>query len=74
MEKVYKVTFMEYTDSTQAVVSYNPCTETTTVSITGPTEYLTIGKGPFLIRESELTKYIKFGKGFKELIFVGYMN
>lgn len=34
-------------------------------------EYLHVGNSPFLILESDIDKYRKYGGGFKSLVFVG---
>lgn len=52
-EKVYKAEFMEYTNYAHNWVS------------DGGDQYLEIGTEPFLIKESDLDKYNKFGKGFE---------
>lgn len=63
-EKVYAVTFMQYTNCLNDTVSTNNDDWT-------KSEYLNIGKETFLVKESDLDKYKKFGNGYKTLIFVG---
>ena len=63
MEKVYEVEFMQYTNSVKDTVSDD--------GENGKTKYIHIGNEPFLIKESEFDKYMKFGKGFRVIEFVG---
>ena len=65
MEKIYKVVFMEYTSSAKDTVS-NGDEENT--------KFINVGKDPFLIRESEIDKYIKYGNGFYSIEFVGNID
>lgn len=61
LEKVYKVTFLEYTNASRDTVSHNEeemC-------------YLGVGHEPFLVRESELEYYRQFGNGYDSIQFVG---
>ena len=64
MEKVYEVEFMNYTNWMRDTVS-NDAKEIKDA------EYINVGKEPFLIRESEFEKYMKFGGGFRIVKFVG---
>ena len=66
MEKVYEVEFMNYTNCTRDTVSNGE-------DDTSKWEYIHVGKEPFLVRESELDKYSKYGGGFRTIKFVGYM-
>lgn len=66
MEKVYEVKFMQYTNCMNDTVS-----DRTEDSDIREIKYLHIGKEPFLIKESELSKYAKFGGGFRNIKFVG---
>lgn len=67
-EKVYSVTFMQYTNYMKDTVSdWDGVSDATF----GSAEYLNIGKGSFLVRESELEKYRKFGQGYRDVHFVG---
>lgn len=66
MEKIYEVEFMQYTNYMRDVVSDG--------AELGKTEYIHVGKEPFLIKESEFDKYMKFGKGFRIVRFVGNME
>ena len=69
-EKVYKVTFMSYTDLTHSSVS-----DWDGVSdfISSDINYLDLTREPFLLRESELDSYSKYGQGFRDVVFVGNM-
>ena len=62
--KVYSVTFIEYTDVLKEAVYSEE-----------DKKYLNLDNkyGSLLIREDELEKYSKYGKGFKELNLVGYI-
>lgn len=64
MEKVYEVEFMQYTNWTKDTVC-NPSKDI------GDGKYLNIGNEPFLVRESELEKYMSWGNGFRIVRFVG---
>ena len=66
MEKIYEIEFMEYTNCTRDTVSNG--------AEIGKTKYIDVGKEPFLIKESEFDKYMKFGKGFRIVKFVGNME
>lgn len=64
MEKIYAVEFVDYTNCCRTAVR---CEETD--------EYLHIDPDlPFLIRESDIEKYRKFGKGYKSLELVGVLK
>lgn len=64
MEKVYEVEFMEYTNYMRDTV-YNRDKEI------GDMKYITVGKEPFLVKESELDKYSVYGGGYRSIKFVG---
>ena len=64
MEKIYRVEFMEYTNVLRNTVS-NQKQEV------ADRKYLTVGKEPFLVKESELDKYSAWGGGFRSIEFVG---
>ena len=64
MEKVYEVEFMEYTNGLRDTVR-NKYKEI------GDMKYITVGEEPFLVRESELEKYMAWGGGFRIIRFVG---
>ena len=64
MEKIYEVTFMEYTNCMENTVS-NQAKEI------GDMKYITVGEEPFLVRESELDKYSTYGGGYRSIRFVG---
>ena len=67
MEKVYEVEFIQYTNWLKDTVSNGGAK-------IGDIEYINVGKEPFLIKESEFDKYMKFGKGFRIVRFVGNME
>lgn len=60
MEKVYKVKFMRYNCLGDTVCDNND-------------NVLYIGDSTLIIKESDLTKYMKYGNGFKTVEFVGNM-
>lgn len=64
MEKVYEVEFMEYTNYMRDTI-WNIHKEN------GDMEYIRVGQEPFLVRESELEKYMAWGGGFRIIKFVG---
>ena len=64
MEKVYEVEFMEYTNCMKDTV----CNRYKDI---GDMKYINVGKEPFLVRESELEKYMAWGNGFRIIRFVG---
>lgn len=67
-EKVYAVEFMVYTNSMKNVVSNK-------LSCKSEKEtYVDVGKEPFLITESQMEFYSKFGEGFRTLTFVGNIS
>lgn len=63
MEKIYQVEFLQYTNCMK-----------NTVWNEEENNYLRIGTEPFLIRESEFEKYMKFGDGFRVVRFVGNLE
>lgn len=67
MEKIYEVEFISYTNSMKDTVS-NMTDEIK------DTKYINVGKEPFLIKESDFEKYMKFGNGFRIVKFVGNME
>ena len=64
MEKVYEVEFMDYTN-------YMRDTAVNDEKEIEDMKYIDIGKEPFLIRESEFDKYMKYSGGFRIVKFVG---
>lgn len=64
MEKIYEVEFMQYTNCSKDTVQNG---ETDVSKI----KYIHVGKEPFLIKESELSEYMEYGKGFRTVKFVG---
>ena len=64
MEKVYAVKFMEYTNCMRDTVSNS-------AENIGEMKYINIGKEPFLVKDSELEKYMVYGNGFRSIEFVG---
>lgn len=65
MEKVYSVEFMRYTNACEDTVSDQRD------DFISDIQYLHVGYAPFLVKESELDKYSKFGGGFRSITFVG---
>lgn len=65
MEKVYEVEFMQYTNCMRDTVSDGNGFDS---------KYINVGKEPFLIKESEFERYMKFGGGFRIIRFVGNME
>jgi len=71
LERIYMVEFMKYSNYARDTVStYDDSYSYDTSKI----EYLKVGKEPFLIRESEIEKYRKFGNGYRNLEFIGCME
>ncbi len=64
MEKVYKVEFMQYTNCLKDTVSDGN-------KDFDERKYLKIGINPIIIRESDLSKYMKYGNGFRSVEFIG---
>lgn len=64
MEKVYEVKFMQYTNCMNDTVHDGE-------KELGKGEYLSVGREPFLIKESDFPKYQKYGGGFRIVKFVG---
>ena len=64
MEKVYEVEFMQYTNCMNDIVSDGE-------KELGKGKYLYVGREPFLIKESDFSKYMKYGGGFRIVRFVG---
>ena len=67
MEKIYEVEFMSYTNCMKDTVRDEE-------KELGKGQYLTVGREPFLIKESEFSKYQKYGDGFRIIRFVGNMK
>ena len=67
MEKIYAVEFISYTNCLKNTVSD---WDGKGIPKVGEQEYLTVGHN-FLVRESELEKYRKFGQGYRSITFVG---
>ena len=67
-EKVYAVEFMSYTNSMENTVSDKSNCKS------GKITYLDVGVEPFLITESQMEFYSKFGGGFRSLSFVGNIS
>lgn len=69
-EKIYSVEFMSYTNCMQDAVSdWDGEGSPNLTNI----KYLDV-QSPFLVRESHLPYFQKFGQGFKSIVFVGYLN
>lgn len=69
-EKIYAVDFISYTNCMNDTVSD---WDGTGSPMDRDTEYLHVEK-PFLIRESDIDYYKKFGQGFRSLTLVGYLS
>ena len=68
MERIYAVEFNTYTNALRDTVSDGN-------KNIGETEYIHLPKDvPFLIRESELLEYMKYGNGYKSIYCVGAIN
>lgn len=67
LEKVYKVTFMQYTNVMKDTISDWDGKGHSLADC----EYLDVGKEAFLLRESQLDCYRKFGGGYRNIEFVG---
>ena len=63
--KIYSVTFNEYTNYAKDTVSNGE-----TIG-SGNVPYVHVGNQPFLITEEQIIAASKYGKGIKEMIFVG---
>lgn len=63
LEKVYAVTFMQYTNFMNDTVSDNN-------KDWSKLNYLNVGQN-FLIKESDIEKYRVYGGGYRSLTFVG---
>ena len=63
LEKVYAVTFMQYTNCLNDTVSDNNKDWT-------KLRYLNVGHN-FLIKESDIEKYRVYGNGYRSLTFIG---
>ena len=61
--KVYSVNFFQYTNCMNDVVRHND----------KELEFLDVGREPFLVREDKLDAVAKYGKGFRDIHFVGNM-
>jgi len=67
LEKVYEVTFMNYTSALKNTVSDWDGDPSNLSKVT----YLDVTTSPFLLRESELSKYKRYGGGFRDIRFAG---
>lgn len=66
MEKLYEIEFMRYTNCMRDTI----CNDAKDMK---DTEYIHVGHEPFIVRESEIEKYKKWGGGFRVVRFVGNM-
>lgn len=66
MEKVYKVKFMQYTNYFMDTISDGN-------EDISERKYLKVGNDPVIIKESDLSKYMKYGNGFRSVEFIGNM-
>lgn len=71
LEKVYAVEFMAYVTSLEDTVSD---WDGEGIPKIGEVKYLNV-KGPnkFLIKESDLDEYKKYGQGYRNITFVGWV-
>ncbi len=67
-EKIYEVEFMYYTGYSRDAVSSNPG------EVKRDTKYLDTSASPFLVRESDLYIFQKYGGGFRNLRYVGTLH
>lgn len=67
-EKIYDVEFMFYGSYTKDSVSSNPG------EAKKDTKYLDTSASPFLVRESDLHIFQKYGGGFRNLRYVGTLH
>lgn len=70
-EKVYAVEFIRYTNSSSSTVSD---WDGKSDSLSSTMQYLEVLPGPFLVRESDLSYYQRFGGGYKSIHLVGYID
>lgn len=68
LEKIYDVEFMYYTGYSHDTVSSNPG------EAKKDTKYLDTSASPFLVRESDLNIFQKYGGGFRNLRYVGTLH
>ena len=68
LEKIYDVEFMYYTGYTKDSVSSDPG------EAKKDTKYLDTSASPFLVRESDLHIFQKYGGGFRNLRYVGTLH
>ena len=68
LEKIYDVEFMHYTSYSHDAVSSNPG------EVKKDTKYLDTSASPFLVRESDLHIFQKYGGGFRNLRYVGTLH
>ena len=68
LEKIYDVEFMYYTGYSRDAVSSNPG------EAKKDTKYLDTSASPFLVRESDLYIFQKYGGGFRNLRYVGTLH
>lgn len=72
LEKVYAVEFMVYASYLDDTVSDWDGKGSPEI---GKTKYLDVkGKNVFLVKESDLEKYRKYGQGYKKLTCIGWME
>lgn len=73
-ELVYIVDFMNYTNSSRTTVSDVRPEDYGKLNSLSDATYLEVGHEPFLVRESELQYYSKFGGGYRSIKQVGYIE
>jgi len=67
MLKVYRVTFMTYTNALKTTVSNGEF-------MIDKYKSIELGHEPFLITEDQIEYYNQFGGGIRNMEFVGYME
>jgi len=66
-EKIYAVSFLEFSDVLHRTVSDRP----PDAELGARHTYIDLSNGPLLVRESELDYYRKFGGGYDSIKYVG---
>ena len=73
-ELVYSVEFMNYTNTLKTTVSDVRPEDYGGLNSLSDITYIEVGHEPFLVRESELKYYSKFGGGYRNIKQVGYIE
>ena len=64
LENVYAVEFLQYFDQSNRIVDQNS-------EVLKGTGSINLGKETTLIKESDLQKYAKYGRGYRSIALVG---